>query len=92
MGKTDGRFYHPLKGGRSENIPGRMDGSTEDNYARNSFEELWGGEGVIRGHTYTSDMKETPMKHFMFNQTWWPERYYNYELKSLLLGQVISQL
>ena len=49
---------------------------------------LWGGEGVIRGHTYVSEMKETPMKHFMFNQTWWPERYYNYELKSLLLGQV----
>ena len=88
MGKTDKRFYNPLKGGRSENIPGRMDGSTEDNYARNSFEELWGGEGVIRGHTYVSEMKETPMKHFMFNQTWWPERYYNYELKSLLLGQV----
>ena len=59
-----------------------------NNYARNSFEELWGGEGVIRGHTYTSDMRETPMKHFMHNQTWWPERYYNYELKSLLLGQV----
>lgn len=89
QGKTDKRFYNPLKGGKSENIPGRMDASTEDNYPRNAFEELWGGEGVMRGHTFSSDMKEFPELRFEFNQTWWPERFYNFELKSLLLAQKI---
>ena len=40
-GKTDKRFYNPLKGGKSENIPGRMNSSTEDNYAFDSLQELW---------------------------------------------------
>lgn len=40
-GKMDKRFYHPLKGGRTENIPGRMDTSTEENYPRDSLQEMW---------------------------------------------------
>ena len=51
-GKDDIRFYHPMKGGRSENIPGRKDASTEFNYARDALEELWGGEGRVRIITF----------------------------------------
>lgn len=66
-----------------------MDASTENNYARDSLQELWGGEGVIRGHTFKSFMREYPQAQHVFNQTWWPKRYYNYELQSILLGRTI---
>ena len=89
-GKDDRRFYHPMKGGRSENIPGRKDNSTEYNYARDSLEELWGGEGVIRGHTFRSRIREYPQGTPEYNVTWWPERRYNHKFTSLLLGEVIQ--
>merc|ERR1712212_61809 len=66
-----------------------MGASTEENYARDSMQELWGGEGVIRGHTFSSTMREFPQNKFEHNVTWWPERFYNYEMKSLLLGEKI---
>ena len=65
-----------------------MDGSTEDNYPRDAFEELWGGEGVIRGHTFSSKLKEQPQAQFQRNVTWWPERFYNFEFNSFILNQV----
>ena len=49
-----------MKGGRSENIPGRKDASTEYNYARDALEELWGGEGVIRTVTLETYINLTP--------------------------------
>ena len=91
QGKTDKRFYHPLKGGRQENIPGRMDASTEDNYARNAFDELWGGEGVIRGHTMKSKLKEQPNGSIVHNVTWWPERFYNFPFHSYILNEVYAR-
>ena len=89
-GKNDWRFYHPMKGGRSENIPGRKDASTEFNYARDSLEEMWGGEGVIRGHTFLSKQPEIPQRSPQYNATWWPERRYNHKFTSMLLGEVIQ--
>ena len=79
-----------MKGGRSENIPGRKDASTEFNYARDSLEELWGGEGVVRGHTFRSLRREHPMLTHVYNATWWPERRYNYRFTSIILGEVIQ--
>ena len=78
-GKLDTRFYHPLKRGRKENIPGQKDTSTEDNYPYDAMQELWGGVGVIRGHTFSSRMREYPEAKREFNQTWWPDRYYNFK-------------
>ena len=89
-GKDDIRFYHAMKGGRSENIPGRKDASTEYNYARDALEELWGGEGVIRGHTFSALRREHPQLSHQFNATWWPERRYNHRFTSMILGEVIQ--
>ena len=38
-----------------------------------------GGIGVIRGHTYSSKMREYPQLFREFNQTWWPDRHYNFK-------------